>query len=134
MELEGGLMYKEFIIIVIVIVMIVWLDISTNQYTKETLEILSSEFNVLRKYVLEENREESEKQFKKIKQNCEERYKILAFYIEHDELEKVETEMIKLEAEIYVGELESCISEIRMVIFILEHIQDKEKLQLQSIF
>lgn len=83
-------MYKELIIIIVVVFLIVGLDIITNKYTKETIEILSNDLNILREYILDQDKEKSEEQMKKIKQNWEERYKILAFYIEHDELEKVD--------------------------------------------
>ena len=127
-------MYKELIIIVIVIAIIVGLDIITNRYTKQTLEILSSELNILKDYILKEDKENSKEQMQKIKLKWEERYKILAFYIEHDELEKVETEMVKLEADIEVEEFKHCISEFETTNFILEHIQEKEEMHLRSIF
>lgn len=127
-------MYKELIIIVVVIAIIVGLDIITNKYTKQTLEILSSEFNILKDYILKEDKESSREQMQKIKQNWEERYKILAFYIEHDELEKVETEMVKLESDIEVEEFKHCVSELETTKFILEHIQEKEEMHLRSIF
>ena len=127
-------MYKELIIIVIVIAIIVGLDIITNKYTNETLEVLSSELNILKDYILKEDKENSKEQMQKIKLKWEERYKILAFYIEHDELEKVETEMVKLEADIEVEEFKHCISELETTNFILEHIQEKEEMHLRSIF
>lgn len=127
-------MYKELIIIFIVIALIVGLDIITNKYTKETLEVLSSELNILKDYILKEDKENSQEQMQKIKQKWEERYKILAFYIEHDELEKVETELVKLEADIKVEEFKHCISELETTNFILEHIQEKEEMHLRSIF
>lgn len=127
-------MNKEIIIVVIVIIVVVGLDIITNKYTKKTLEILYSELNILKKYLLNESQEKAEKQIKRVKQKWRERYKVLAFYIEHDELEKVETEMVKLEANIEVEEVKDCISEIETIIFILAHIRDKEKIQIESIF
>lgn len=127
-------MYKELFIIFIVIAIIVGLDIITNNYTKQTIEILSSELNILKDYILKEEKENSQEQMQKIKQKWEGRYKILAFYIEHDELEKVETEMVKLEADIEVEEFKHCISELETTNFILEHIQEKEEMHLRSIF
>lgn len=127
-------MYKELIIIIVVVFLIVGLDIITNKYTKETLEILSGDLKILKEYILDEDKIKSEEQMKKIKQNWEERYKILAFYIEHDELEKVETEMVKLEADIEVEEFKHCVSELETTIFILEHIQEKEEMHFRSVF
>ena len=127
-------MYKELIIIIVVIILIVGLDVITNKYTKETLQILSGDLKILREYILDEDKEKSKDQMKKIKENWEQRYKILAFYIEHDELEKVETEMVKLQADIDVEEFKHCVSELETIIFILEHIQEKEEMHLRSVF
>ena len=127
-------MYKEIIIIFVVIALIVGLDIITNKYTKETLQILSGDLKILREYILDEDKRKAEEQMKKVKQNWEERYKILAFYIEHDELEKAETELVKLEADIEVEEFKHCVSELETTIFILEHIQEKEEMHFRSVF
>ena len=127
-------MCKEFIIIIVVVALIVGLDIITNNYTKETVEIIKKELNVLREYILEENKEEAEKQMNVVKEKWEKQYKILAFYIEHDELEKVETELTGLAADLDVEEYKHCIAELDTTIFILEHIQEKEEFHFRSIF
>ena len=62
-------MYKELIIIIVVILLIVGLDIITNRYTKETIEILSKDLNILKEYILDEDKIKSEEQMKIIKQN-----------------------------------------------------------------
>ena len=127
-------MYKEFIIIIVVIALIVGLDIVTNNYTKNSVEIISEDLNILKQYILEENKEQSQAKMQDAKEEWEDRYKILAFYIEHDELEKVETELTGLEADLSVEEYKHCISELETTIFILKHIQEKEEFHLRSIF
>ena len=127
-------MYKEFIIIIVVISLIIGLDIITNNYTKQSLEIMTNELNILREYILKENKEEAESQMKKVMEKWEERYKTLAFYIEHDELEKVQTELTGLSADINVEEYKHCIAELDITKFILEHIQEKDEFHFRSIF
>lgn len=127
-------MYKEFAIIIIVIVLIVCLDILTNNYTKNSVKIISDELNILRESILNQEKEKANNKMQEIKEKWKERYDILAFYIEHDELEKVETEMIGLAANINTEEYEDCISYLDTTIFILEHIQEKEEFHLRSIF
>lgn len=127
-------MYKEFAIIIIVIVLIVCLDILTNNYTKNSVKIISDELNILRESILNQDKEKATNKMQEIKEKWKERYDILAFYIEHDELEKVETEMIGLAANINTEEYEDCISYLDTTIFILEHIQEKEEFHLRSIF
>ena len=127
-------MYKELIIITVVIILIVGLDIITGNYTKDSVEIISNELNELKVYIQEKNKEKAVEKMEEIKKKWEERYKVLAFYIEHDELEKVETELTGLAADLNVEEYKHCIAELDTTIFILEHIQEKEEFHLRSIF
>lgn len=127
-------MYKEVIIILIVVALVIGLDIISNNYLKESVTELSSELNKLKVQILEENKQEAQKQMKKVKDIWKERYKVLAYYIEHDELEKVETELVRLASDIDMEEYKHCINELNTAIFILEHIGQKEKLDIISIF
>ena len=58
----------------------------------------------------------------------------MAFYIEHDELEKVETCLTNIRSDIETEELEHSIENLDNCIFILEHIRDKESISLANIF
>ena len=127
-------MYKEVIIILIVVALVIGLDIISNNYLKESVTELSSELNKLKVQILEENKQEAQKQMKKVKEIWKERYKVLAYDIEHDELEKVETELVRLASDIDMEEYKHCINELNTAIFILEHIGQKEKLDIISIF
>ena len=127
-------MYKEIVIIIVVIALVVGLDIVTNKYTNDSVEIIGEELRILKEYILKENKEDANKQMKIIKEKWKEKYKILAFYIEHDELEKVETELTGLEADLSVEEYKHCISELDTTMFILHHIQEKEEFHFRSIF
>jgi len=127
-------MFKEIVIIVVVIVFVVGLDILSNNYLKESVTELSNELNELKIQILEENKQEAQIQMRRIKDKWKEKYKVLAYYIEHDELEKVETELVRLSADIDMEEYKHCINELNTAIFILEHIQQKERLDIISIF
>lgn len=127
-------MVKEIIIIIIVVTLVICLDVITNNYTKSTVEELSGELSSLKEEVLEENEITSKSKMQKIKDSWKEKYNVLAYYIEHDELEKVETELTKLAADIDVGEYKHCINELYTIIFILNHIKQKEEFNIKSIF
>lgn len=127
-------MFKEIVIIIIVIVLVVGLDIVSNNYLKESITELTNELNELKVEILEENKQESQRQMKEVKELWEKRYKVLAYYIEHDELEKVETELVRLASDIEMEEYKHCINELNTAIFILEHIGQKEKFDIISIF
>ena len=127
-------MYKEIVIIFTIIVLIVGLDILTNNYTTKSVAIMSEELNVLRKAILEERKEDSQNQMSHIKEIWQQKKEVLAYYLEHDELEKVETQLIGLAANINMGEQKESIVQLDTAIFILEHIEKKEKFDISSIF
>lgn len=127
-------MYKEIIIIIVAITLVVSLDIVTNNYTKETVNIMREKLSVLREYIFEENKEKSDSQIPDIENEWDERYKILAFYLEHDELEKVNTELTSLKAFLNMEEYSECMNSLDKCVFILEHIQEKEETSLKSVF
>ena len=127
-------MYKEIIIIIVVVTLVVTLDVTFNNYTKIAVEELSKELDILRIEILEENDKNAQEQMKNIKEKWRKKYNIMAYYIEHDELEKVETELVRLSADIDMKEYKHCINELETSIFILQHIQQKERIDLKSIF
>lgn len=58
----------------------------------------------------------------------------LAFYIEHDELEKVETEISNIKGLEKVNKYDDMLPQIEECIFLLEHIRDKHTLTPINIF
>lgn len=129
-------MYKEFVIIIIVIVLIVIGNIITQNNTVEAVGRISGELTLLREEIQKEevNQDKSEKQMKNIEEIWGEKYRLMAFYIEHDELEKVQTELTKLKADIHMEEYAQGVENLENCIFILEHIKDKSALKVVNIF
>ena len=129
-------MYKEIIICSIVIIIVVGLNILTENYTKESVALMTGNLEDLKKNMIseEQNEEDLNNQIENIVNNWNERHKKLAYYIEHDELEKVETELVSLKGNIEVKEYEQGIPNLNNCIFILEHIKEKTALQIKNIF
>ena len=61
-------------------------------------------------------------------------HKKMAYYIEHDELEKVDTAIVKMKSYIENNEITLSIAELEEAKFVLEHIQEKNSFNLQNIF
>lgn len=125
-------MYKELIVTAIILILIFTLDIITNNYTSYACDELSRSLNDLKVSIEEKNIEENK--IDDIFKNWKKHYHIMAYYIEHDELEKVETELTKLRADIKSKKYEEYTMEIDTTIFILKHIENKEKFNIQNIF
>lgn len=127
-------MYKELLITIIIIVTILGLDIITNRYNNKVTENLSNNLEILKNDIKNKNSYNIEEQLDLIFNDWEEYYNVLAYYIEHDELEKVETELTRLKSYYDSKMYDECINEIDTTVFILRHIKDKEKFTFQSIF
>lgn len=127
-------MYKEIIMIFCVIALIVTLDVITNNYTKTSVNLLTEELLSLEQSLKDKNNEEITSKMSNINNEWEKRYGKLAYYIEHDELEKVGTEITRLSAYINVQEYDEAQNETATTVFILQHIEDKEKFSVRSIF
>lgn len=128
-------MYKEVMITIIIVILIVTIDIFANRYTEIATQDLSNNLLILKNELTNaSNTQKKEIKIDTIFNNWKQYYKLLAYYIEHDELEKVETELTKLKAYLESQNYDESINEIDTIIFILNHIKDKEKFTLQSIF
>ncbi len=129
-------MLKETIISIIIVITIILGNNSTQNYTKESVSELSSGLLTLREN-MKQKEVENEKvrnEIEEIYKQWEEKYDILAYFIEHDELEKVETQLIAMKSFIETEDYEESISELDKSVFILRHIEDKYSFNLQNIF
>lgn len=127
-------MYKEIIITILIVVIILGLDIITNRYTANAIDELSQSLDELKLDLNTKSKNEIEEKTNNIFSKWREHYDILAYYIEHDELEKVETQLTMLRSDQNEEQYEECKKEIDTTKFILKHIENKEKFTLQSIF
>ena len=126
-------MFKEVIISIVIVISIIALDFVTQSYTKETVTFTSEMLNDLKEKIKNEDGNISN-DIKEIYNNWEERREKLAYFIEHDELEKVETNLTKIRSFIKVNDLNMAISSIEEAEFILEHIKEKNAFNIENIF
>ncbi len=127
---------KEIFICSIIIVAIVMLNGITQSYTKECVDTVNDKLSKLRDSLIQEKAEEGSVKNKtdEIMKDWQHRYQKLAYFIEHDELEKVETELTSLKANIEIGEYEQSVSDLDKTVFILNHIKNKFTLEIRNIF
>ena len=129
-------MYKELVIIIIIIVLVIAGNIITQNNTNKTVDIMNEELNAFRNKISSENvnKQEAQNHISKINDTWDEKSEILAYYIEHDELEKVTTEIKKLKADVETENYNFAIENLDNCVFILEHIKDKSALKIVNIF
>ncbi len=78
--------------------------------------------------------DKAQQKVESIYEQWKKRHDKLAYFIEHDELEKVETELIAIKSFIETQEYAQTISELDKGVFLLTHIEDKYAFNLQNIF
>ena len=131
-------MKKELIICVIIIILIIIGNIVTQNYTKQCVSQMNQELEVLREVALKAEEGKKNKEAIEVVNNIETKWdeyqEKLAYYIEHDELEKVESQIFTVKGLSEVERYEEIISELEKCVFILEHIQDKTKINVKNIF
>ena len=126
----------EIIISIIIIVSIFLLDYITQKYTDYAINEAIDNLNEIKESIKKENinNEDVLKNMEKKYKRWLEHHKRLAFYIEHNELEKVETNFIAGKSFIETAKYEDATSEIEKTIFVLQHINDKYSVNLENIF
>lgn len=150
-------MKKEMIICIIIVALIIITNIIAQGYTKSCVESMTEKLNELEgdilliketsndgtgnsKSILSSNNDtnssdtELAQQLHSIDKTWHEFHNKLAFYIEHDELEKVETRISNLKGLGKSQKYEEMFPQIEECVFLLEHIRDKHTLTAINIF
>lgn len=127
-------MFKELIVSIVIIVSIVSLDMFTQNFTEKTVDEISNKLESLKQIILDENIEEIKKQAEEINEVWEEKNEKLAYFIEHDELEKVSNSITEMKSHIDTETFTDAIAELEEGIFVLKHIEERNALSLKNIF
>ena len=127
---------KEIIIIISILIIIFAGSIITQMYLNKTSALLIDKLENIKSDIENEKFDRE-----KVSKNAEEMYseweKInekWSVIILHDEIDLIETALIKMKAEIKSGENKDSMAEIDTSIFLLNHIKEKEKTSLKNIF
>lgn len=128
-------MWRDIAFCIIIIIVIITIDFFIQDYIKSSAEEITLKLNELKEEVLssEENKI-NEVKTEEVRKTWEEKYKILASVIEHDELEKVEKNLTGIYSALESKELSEVISELDESMFILRHIKDKYSFKIENVF
>ena len=127
-------MYKEVVICIAIIIIIVSLDIVTQKYTQKTTSEITQILADLKTEILNEDKNKIDEKVKILDEKWGKKHDRLAYYIEHDELEKVDTAIVSLKSYVETDDYSSAIEELDEGKFVLEHIQKKYAFNLVNIF
>ena len=129
-------MRREAVITIVIILVIIIGEYLTQRYSEETLGGVQDSLGELKEQILSSEIEVSEliDKTNQIYNKWEEDNELLSYYLEHDELEKVNTQIVLVRGFLESDTPEDSIPEIEEGIYILEHIKEKEKLSIKNVF
>lgn len=124
---------KELIICVVIIVIIIVGDIFLQKYTKDSLNVINEKLLYIKDDLKNADNIDNIK-MDEINKEWDKRFNILTCFLEHNELEKVKTQLVSISAGLEIDDKEYVYEEINKTIYILEHIRDKESFRIDNIF
>ena len=127
-------MIKETLICIIIVIGIIGLELLTQNFTEKTVQEIRETFSKIENEIVKQNIEQINIELENISNKWEEKQKRLAYYIEHDELEKVHTAIVTMKSYIKTNDFSSAMAELEEGKFVIEHIQEKNSFNLQNIF
>lgn len=104
----------------------------TNENNDEESKLQSNRKND--EQTSNEQKEKLENEIKKLKEEWQEINYKMSYYIEHDELEKVNSAIVKLESSMKIEQYSDAIPELENCKYILEHIRDKQAIRAINFF
>jgi hypothetical protein len=127
-------MIKETVICIIIVIGIIGLELLTQNFTEKTVKEIRETFSKIENEIVKQNIEQIKIELENISNKWEEKQKRLAYYIEHDELEKVHTAIVTMKSYIKTNDFSSAMAELEEGKFVIEHIKEKNSFNLQNIF
>ena len=127
-------MKKEIIICFVVVALVIALNVISEAHTDFIMDNTENSLGILRNDLFMEKHENIEDETKNILDKWDEDKELLSVYIEHNELEKIETCLRKIKSNVETEEYNIAIESLDTGVFLMNHIKDKYKLSIKNIF
>lgn len=129
-------MQKELVITIIVVIFIFGLNYITQKNTDDTVDSVSNRLEIVRNDVIQDevDKEKATLHVNDAFEKWEELDDTLAYYIEHNEIEKVTTALTSVKSYVEMDLYEDSVEAIDKCIYILDHIHQREMVTLDNIF
>ena len=127
---------REMLIISSILIIIICGAIFTKEYLNNTSNMIVNGLENLKYSIEQENISDQEliKKSEEIYRNWDNINKQWSNIVLHEEIDLIETALIRMKSKIKIGELEESLEDIDTSIFLVNHINEKEKTSLKNIF
>lgn len=137
-------MQKEIFIVSFILVVMFGLSFTTQSYSREQIDSVGSQLREIYDLANESlnmsnesgisSKDDIENKMENVNSIWNTANKKLAYYTEHDELEKISTSMVTIKEYVLLENYEDAIPEIQKCIFILEHLEEKGTFSIVNLF
>lgn len=127
---------KETIIILSILIIIFTGACITQKFLNNTADLLVSKLEDLKSGIEEDKIDEKEmiEKTDEIYSKWEEINERWSVIVLHDEIDLIETSLIRMKSKIKTGEIQESMEDLDTSIFLIKHIKEKEKTNLKNIF
>lgn len=129
-------MIREVFVCLAIIILILVGNFFSQNYTSKSVAELTEKIDELKQEVSKNEQDETviKNKTEELYNTWRDRFNILAYYIEHTELEKVEAELVVLRGKVANLNYNETTENLEKSAFLLKHIEDKYAFNLQNIF
>lgn len=125
---------KEVIIVIVILIIVFATEYATSKSLDNAVEWMTNGIVSIENKINEKKESEAQNEFYELKNKWKGTSEQLALFVEHNELEKVSNDVVIIESNFKSDETEKALENIAELKFMLEHIQEKNKLKLKNIF
>ena len=122
---------KEWIIVILVIAFVIIIEIITTNITKNFVEKIDKKIGEVESSLETDENEDKIEELENLWKNEEVK---LEYFMEHKELEEISAKIINAKSNIKNDNLDEAKEQIDEVKFRVQHIKNKQKLDLKNIF
>lgn len=128
-------MKREAIITISIVLLILSAEWLTQKYTHKSFAEVEENLIQLKEEILQTNANNSQliEKTEQISELWESKQENLSYYLEHNELEKVNTQIILIKGYLESDSPQDAIPDLEEGLYIIEHIKEKEAFKLKNI-
>ncbi len=126
--------WKEYSIILAILLIVFVIDYSTDKNLGDSVNWMREGIVSIENKCKENEEEEAQNEFYELEQRWKEEQEMLALFVEHNELEKISGDIVLIQSNFDTNDTDELFQNIADLKFMLEHIEEKNKLKLKNIF
>ena len=135
-------MKRTLVVCIIIIIFIVMSDLLLRKYADNKFDYMMGKLTEINNSIelvgdepqmVSNTSEGNKKIIEDLESMWEKDYTIMSCYLEHNELEKVKTQMVIIRAGMETNDVNYIYEEVNRAVYIIEHIKDKSRLKIDNI-